>query len=153
LLSRLSLDWLQRADARPPILFLRAFKDDQIPLRPEKLALLGWLLEFGNRKNNFDRMLLEEGSPYGPVGAIGNPNDKLPPYGAARGYFNNKTWQQAVAGLAQDSAAIVICVDVTEGVWWEIEHVVANDLLTKVLFVVHPRHAGEAANTELAAKL
>ncbi len=152
-LSILPLEGLQQVDVRPPILFLRAFKDDQIPLRPEKLALLGWLLEYGNRKNNLDHMLLEEGSPYGPVVAIGSPNDRFPPYGAARGYFNNKTWQQAVAGLAQESAAIVVCVDATEGLWWEIEHLVANDLLVKVLFVVHPRYAGETANTELASKL
>jgi hypothetical protein len=152
-LLRLSLERLQRVDPRPPILFLRAFKDDQIDLRPAKLSWLGWLAEFGNRATNLDRVLLEEGTPYGPVVAIGNPKDQHPPYGAARGYFDNQTWQQAVSALAHAAAAIVICVDNTEGIWWETDHLASNNLLGKTLFVIHPRHTDKEKNLEFAAEI
>jgi WD40 repeat protein len=152
-LLRLSLEQLQRIDPRPPVLFLRAFRDDQVDLRPPKLTFLGWLTEFGQRKTNLDHVLLEEGTPYGPVVAIGKPDDRFPPYGAARGYFDNKTWQQAVAGLVQESAAIVLCVDDTEGIWWEIEHLSGAKRLRKVLFLMHPRHAGDAQNAALTTRL
>jgi WD40 repeat protein len=152
-LLRLSLEQLQLIDPRPPMLFLRAFRDDQVDLRPPKLTFLGWLTEFGQRKTNLDHVLLEEGTPYGPVVAIGKPDDRFPPYGAARGYFDNKTWQQAVGGLVKESAAIVLCVDDTEGIWWEIEHLAGAKRLRKVLFLLHPRHAGNAQNAALTTRL
>jgi hypothetical protein len=152
-LLRFSLEQLQRADPRRPVLFLRAFKDDQIELPPAKVTFLGWLMEYGNRRTNFDRVLLDEGTPYGPVVAVGNPVDELPPYGAARGYFDDKTWQQAVSALAHDAIAIMICVDDTEGVWWEVNHLATNNLHAKVLFIIHPRHAPRERNAALLIRL
>jgi len=43
---------------------------------------------------------------FGPVVALGNPHDRFPPYGAARGYFDNKDWQQAVTNLARDANSL-----------------------------------------------
>jgi hypothetical protein len=92
---------------------------------------------------NLDYLLLEEGTPYGPEVAIGNPSDNLPPYGAARAYLDHKTWQGAVVDLAMQSRAIIICIDDFEGVWWEVENVVARHI-DKALVLVHPRHAYSA---------
>jgi hypothetical protein len=152
-LLRLSLEQLQKVDPRPPVLFLRAFRDDQVDLPPPSLTVLGWVMEFGHRKSNLDRVLLEEGTPYGPTVAIGKPDDKYPPYGAARGYFDNKTWQQAVGGLAHEAVAIVLCVDDTEGIWWEIEHLSGGNLLNKAFFIIHPRYAGLSQNTALTTRV
>jgi hypothetical protein len=154
---RLSLIDLQRIDSRSPILFLRAFGDDQIPLAPAHATWLGWAIDFGRRIVNFDGMLLEEGTPLGPVVALGNPGDAYPPYGAARGYFENKDWQQAVADLASSAAAIVICVDNTPNIWWEVEHILVNRHLDKTLILIHPAHRlpsdNAALTTELLTKL
>ncbi len=78
----------------------------------------------------------------GPVVGLGNPRDRRPPYGAARGYFDDKDWQGAVNDLANNSAAVVICLDDTDGIWWEIEHLVTRGHLGKTLFLVHPKFAG-----------
>jgi hypothetical protein len=146
---RFSLEELQKIDRRPPVLFLRAFADDQVMLRNPRLPHLGRALEFGRRRTNLDEMLLAEATPYGPLVALGNPADRFPPYGAARKYFDNKTWQHAVQSLARESSIIVLCVDATDGVWWEVDHLVLTHQLAKTLFLVHPSHRGLPANSAL----
>jgi hypothetical protein len=155
---KFSIDELTKYDPRPPILFLRAFKDDQVQLGNAKMIWAarvgGWLHHIGD----LDRLLLEEGTPYGPVIAIGNPGDEWPPYGAARAYFDDKTcfddkaWQQAVMELAKSSLAIVLCVDDTEGMWWEVEHV-AGSFTEKTLLLVHPKFGRIDNNTEILRKV
>jgi hypothetical protein len=152
-LVRSSLHEMQEKDARPPILFLRAFGDDQVPLPPPRLALLGRLLEAGRRRTNLDRLLLDEGTSYGPVVALGNPRDKRPPYGAARAYFDLQSWQHAVADLARNAAAVAVCIDDTEGIWWEIEHLTGGRHLDKTLFLLHPKHAPVEDNAKITARL
>jgi len=145
-----SITQLLQADGRAPILFLRAFKDDQIQLQNVKLSLIGrtgrWLDGIGD----LDRLLLQEGTTYGPVVAIGNPSDRFPPYGAARGYFDDKTWRAAVADLAGNALAIVICLDRTEGIWWEVGHIARLGYLPKTLFLIHPKDSSDPENRTLA---
>lgn len=150
---RFSLEDLQRVDMRAPLLFLRAFGDDQVPLKPEKAPLFTRLIEIGRRRTSLDQMLIEEGTPFGPVVALGNPRDRRPPYGAARGYFDDKDWQGAVTDLANNSAVVVICLDDTDGIWWEIEHLVTRGHLGKTLFLVHPKFARSEANREFLTRI
>jgi hypothetical protein len=145
-----SITQLLEADGRAPILFLRAFKDDQVQLQNVKLNLLGRLGRWLDAVANLDGLLLQEGTPYGPVVAIGNPGDRFPPYGAARGYFDDKTWRAAVADLAGNALAIVICLDRTEGIWWEIGHIARLGYLSKTLFLIHPKDSSEPENRALA---
>jgi hypothetical protein len=152
-LLRFSLEELQEMDGRAPVLFLRAFKDDQVPLRPPRLAAFGRLLELGQRSNSLDQLLLEEVTPVGPVVGLGNPDDKRPPYGAARGYFDHKTWQEAVADLADNAALIVICIDASDGIWWEVEHLVGRQHLQKTLFLLHPRYASASENASILQRI
>ncbi len=133
-------------------MFLRAFRDDQVPLRTRKVALFGRVLELGRRSGSLDQLLLDEATAYGPVVGLGSPTDKRPPYGAARGYFTGETWQQAVANLAASSDFIVICVDDTAGVWWEVEQIVQRHL-GKTLFLLHPRYAVAADNALILARI
>jgi hypothetical protein len=152
-LLRFSLDALQEIDTRAPVLFLRAFKDDQVPLKSPRIAAFGRLLELGRRANSLDQLLLEEATPIGPVVGLGNPDDKRPPYGAARGYFDHKTWQEAVADLANNAILIVICVDDSDGIWWEVEHLVGRRHLHKTLFLLHPRYARASDNAAILRRI
>src|SRR4029077_11068362 len=92
-------------------------------------------------------------TPLGPVVALGNPSDAYPPYGAARGYFDNKDWQQAVTDLANSAAAIIICVDNTPNIWWEVEHILTNQHLAKTLILIHPAHRLPSDNAALTGQL
>ena len=150
---KLSIDELVKADPRPPILFLRAFYDDQVALPQPRYRWIAKLMILGLRPTPLDQLLLEEATPYGPVVALGNPRDRFPPYGAARGYFENKDWQQAVTDLARDARTIVLCLDETDSVWWEMGHIEGNDYLQKTLFVLPPRYADAQQNRAVALRL
>jgi len=152
-LLRFSLEALQEADTRPPVLFLRAFRDDQVPLRSPNVALFGRLLELGRRADTLDQLLLEEGTPCGPVVGLGSPTDKRPPYGAARGYFAAENWQDAVADLVTKSTFTVICLDDTAGIWWEVSHLAGERHLGKTLFLIHPRFASKTKNAGMLTRV
>ena len=150
---RFSIEQLTKVDTRPPLLFLRSFRDDQVGLQRSRLTWLGRALSVGLRPQPLDEILVEEGTLYGPVVALGNPRDKIPPYGAARGYFDNKDWQEAVTDLAERAVAIIVCLDDTASLWWEVELIVTRAFLDKALFVVPPQLQQPAAKRELLNRL
>ena len=151
---RKSLEQVQSEDVRPPILFLRSFLIDRVPVHPRRFSLKQWLLDSRSRKLDLDHILLEEGTRFGPTVALGNPDDPEPPYGVARGYFEDQQWQDAVARLCHDSAAIVICLDRTAGVTWELAHLSATGHTAKTLFLLAPDDVGtETGRTLLSEAL
>jgi hypothetical protein len=152
-LSTYALNEMQRIDPRPPVLFLRAFRDDQVALQEPRRTLLNRMIDIGRPRTNLDQLVLDMATPYGPVVALGNPSDQLPPYGAARGYFDGKTWQQAVEQLGREAVVIVLCLDDTKGVWWEVDHLAQQKLLGKTLFLIHPKDAEAGANSAIVRRL
>jgi hypothetical protein len=139
----------QQNDSRPPILFLRPFYDDRVALRRPQLSLLGRIVNVMQSKQTLDVLVLEEGTPLGPVVALGNPDDPIPQYGAARGYFSSGEWRASVQQLLDQSAVIIICVDLTEGIQWEIEQIIARGHSHKTLFLVHPGSRDSGKNQSL----
>jgi hypothetical protein len=138
---RVSLQQAQAADPRRPVLFLRSFRDDSVVLPPPKSNLAYRLFNYVERNKSLDELLLEEGTSVGPVVALGNPADAVPPYGAARGYLRyGDDWQKMITRLMVDAIAIVICVDNTESLWWEIEYVNKNGYIDKTLLLLHPKY-------------
>src|SRR5687768_5026456 len=85
-----------RSDRRPPILFLRSFKDDS----------------FGNRLREDwrtpEELLVSVLGATGPVVAVGMPKEKLPILGAVRLYFEDDEWQKQVSALMKMSRLVVI---------------------------------------------
>ena len=99
-------------------------------------------------------MLLEEATHLGPVVGLGDPrDDQKPPYGVARGYFDNKAWPEAVASLASNSSAIVLCLSDTNSLLWEIDYLAKANHLNKTLFLSHPKYMGSDDNTRLMVQL
>ena len=137
---RVSLEQAQATDPRRPVLFLRSFRDDAVALRPPKSGFAFRLFNYAERNKSLDELLLEEGTSLGPVVALGNPTDAIPPYGAARAYLQNSDWQKMIADLMEQAVVIVICVDDTESLWWEIKFVVERQYLSKTLFLLHPKY-------------
>jgi hypothetical protein len=80
--TRLSLERLISSDTRPVILFLRSFRDDQVRLKKPVRSLFRRMISVGEPSPTLDHLLLEEGTPHGPVVAIGAPGS-TPPFGAA----------------------------------------------------------------------
>ena len=139
---RRSLQDVQNEDRRAPILFLRSFLDDMVALTPGRFLFEQWLLDGTSRSMTLDYLILSEGTEYGPTVALGNPDDPAPPYGVFRGYFDHASWRRAVSDLSERSSAVIVALDATEGIDWEISHIVSNQFVSKTLFLLAPGDVG-----------
>jgi hypothetical protein len=74
----------------------------------------------------------------GPVIAIGRPDEKLRALGAARFYVAHDRWKLKVEEIARESQYVVWATGVTEGLSWEISHLVENIPPTNVILWAHP---------------
>jgi len=126
-------------DPRPPILFLRSFRDDQVTLRQQ--GLINHYFRAEPTKHRLDHLLVEEFSRYGPVVAIGRPGEKDLPFGAARTYVPDDHWRDEVTTLACSARAVVIVVDETDGVEWETSVMLQPEFVGKTLFLAAPTTA------------
>jgi hypothetical protein len=133
LASRQSLEAQVRRDRRPPVLFLRAFKDDQAIL--PRGGILHCVLRGEFSRRRLDHVLVEEFSRFGPVVALGLPGQRAMPFGAARIYVRHEDWRAKVLELATRSAHIVLVADAGAGVDWEIETMLSPPFRAKTLFV------------------
>ncbi len=143
-------DW----DERAPIVFLRAFDQDAARLRARGGDFFArWPAGVG-RSRTLDEILLEHGSPYGPVTAIGDPRDPTPPLGAARVFVEGAgaQWQDVVGALAGASRAIVMCPNHGEGVQWELDLITQAGGRLQTIFLASPELDREAS-TALFARI
>lgn len=141
-------------DERAPIVFLRAFDQDAARLRTRGGDLFArWPAGVG-RSRTLDEILLEHGSPYGPVIAIGDPRDPTPPLGAARVFVEGagEQWQDVVQGLAGASRAIVMCPNHGEGVQWELDLIAQAGGRLQTIFLASPE-LDQRVSTALFARI
>ena len=89
---------------------------------------------FGKPLDTSEEQLASFFRNHGSFVAIGKPGEVLTTLGAARMYVTNDEWQQTVLDLLQESKLVVLQPNHTEGVWWEIEKVIAGCPPEKVLF-------------------
>src|SRR6185436_9113904 len=88
-------------------------------------------------------LMLERLDGRGDLIAIGNPQDRKgaarqSPWGAQRLYVDDAHWQETVTMLARDADRIVLCIDASDGVRWEIAHVLQGGHAGKTLFFLNP---------------
>ena len=131
--SRQSYERQVGRDLRPPILFLRAFKDDQSRLPQSGILHRLLRAELGARR--LDHILVEEFSRFGPVVALGRPGERMRPFGAARVYVEHSDWQAKVLELTAKAAHIVLVADDSAGIAWEIDTMLDPVLRAKTIFL------------------
>ncbi len=123
-----------RSDRRPPVLYLRSFGDDQS--YEVNTSQFRFHVQTSDSQE-FEFNLCHELQRYGPVVAIGFPNEVASPRGSARLYVGD-TWEEDVARLIQFSRLVVMLVGDTSGVLSEVRKLVAMGALSKTLFVLPP---------------
>jgi hypothetical protein len=132
---------LRARDMRPPVLLLRSFGDDMIGIVQEyELSI------FRRPSHSFEEVLTEHLWDYGPVIAIGRPGEAIPPLGAAREYIDSQAWQARVEELSSSSSMVVLILGRTQGVLWEIQKLVASNLLARTLIIFPPIQGDELRN-------
>ena len=127
----LRADRVLELDNRRPILFLRSFADD-------KVRLWGKGLYGKFRRKTIDEAIERLAERLGPFVAIANPNTQLPRLGAAQTYFSNDTWQNAIGRWVQAAQMIVMVAGRTEGLRWELDHILADEGQAKLVIFLPP---------------
>jgi len=123
----------------PPILFLRPFSLDALPVSPigdqwyAFIRVLSWL-----DKRTFEEHLSSTFADLGPVIAIGRPGEEVPLLGAAREYADDSSWQALVRERAAVSQFVIMEVDASPGMEWEIDNVSKLVGLQRILIVLPP---------------
>jgi hypothetical protein len=118
-IRQLSADELLARDKRPPVLYLRSFKFDDVssrdlqptvyyPLRPVSLY-------------SEEETLAKVVKRIGPCIAIGKPDVESFISGFARKYVDDNQWKSEVERLMSKAGLVVICVGDTDGLLWEIK--------------------------------
>jgi len=137
-ISLKSVDELRRIDERKPVLFLRPFIDDQVELSKWKMPLNIRLIDPNIQSTTLDELIVQNYSHLGPVIALGNPEDKIPPIGAARKYVSGETWREILTSLMKESVLILIAVSKTNNLIWEIQQIFENEYQEKTILVFSP---------------
>jgi hypothetical protein len=101
----------------PLIVYLRSFVDDDGPRQRRRGVIF---------KRSVEQELCKVLSHLGPVVAIGQPGEVLPPLGAARLYVQDAHWQALVSDLVSRSSLIVLRVGSSPGLQWELADCVAR---------------------------
>jgi hypothetical protein len=138
-LGRADTRRLLAVDRRPPVLYLRSFDDDTVPLATIASARRPFfeLLSFRGR-DPFEEAVAWELATYGPVVAVGRPGRSLASLGAAREHLSDDTWKTQVAARMHDARAIALAAGETPGLHWEVAQVVAAGHLGKTVFILPP---------------
>ncbi len=122
--------------ALAPILYLRSFGDDKLKVRARATDGRSWL-EAAVRVS-FEELISDHLFQFGPLIAIGRPEDRAAPLGAVREYLGINRWLPHVESLMQRAVAIVVVVGRTEGLAAEIARVFDRGLQGKLVLVVPP---------------
>jgi len=139
--SALGLQEIRKLDTRPPVLLLRSFGDDNLPL--EKRYHLFWFLFTARETLTLESFVVDQIWRLGPVLAIGNPSEPLSPLGAAREYIPDDRWRNRIQQYLNESEYIVSILGATPGLSWEFQQIQALGKEDRVLVVFPPRPAEE----------
>ena len=124
---QVSADALLALDARPPILFLRSFADDQqAHYVNSRTAFLDFSLET-RLANHFHR--------FGPFIAIGSPKDTVPQPGAARVRLSDDEWQGRVVEWISTASVIIMYCGTTGWVNWELRQIVERGRVASLILM------------------
>jgi hypothetical protein len=107
---------------------------------PDDLRRDVWFDATGNssrdsRKKTAEEFLVSLLDPQGPVIAIGRPNEKMPPLGAARMYLGDE-WKGVVHDFLARSQLILMFAGTTTHFAWELQKVFQNDPFVPTILIL-----------------
>ena len=131
----------------PFVLYLRPFDLDDVVLPKPRLSLGNRLFSFRPYPVRIEEELFDVADGFRPLIAVGKPGTagRLEGGVAYRTYLPDSEWQGFVADRIRRADHVVMVIENTPGVQWEIEQVVAQGAARKTLFLFPPQ-AASAAN-------
>lgn len=136
------------ADTRSPIVFLRAFADDDLLVSsgPRTDSVVESLA--GEARVPFEEAIAWFFWRFGPLHAAGKRGTKLEPLGAARSYYSDDEWRQAIEGLLVQSQMVVLIAGRSPSLQWEVGLIRELGQLHRAVFLFPP-----LPETETVARL
>lgn len=113
----------QTRDARSPVLFLRSFWDDQS--------------SDSAGSHRLEEVVAAQVRRLGPFVAVGKPGELQLP-GAARAYFKDTEWRDAVMAWMDRAQFIVMFVGLTDGLQWELQTLIEKRHEHKLVLILPP---------------
>lgn len=135
---------LMKSGNRAPILYLRSFQFDEATKRSRwtLFDLIDALITPGQLIQTREQQIVETLRTFGPVIAVGRPGEELPPLGSTRIYVAHDQWKEAVSELAKVSQLVLWATGTTEGLRWELSHLVEKVPPERLLIWAHPHEMG-----------
>jgi len=123
------------------ILYLRSFTADEIILPKPRLPLLSKLMSLRPFPVQIEEELFDVTDGYLPLIAVGRPGGSGELIGgvAYRDYLTDENWQTYVREKMLAADSIVILLNSTGGVLWELENVLSHSASAKTVFLIDPR--------------
>lgn len=115
-------------DRRPPVVYLRSFKDDARAANRVGMASF--------RVNTEEGELADLVKHIGPLVAIGQPGEELPFFGAARVYVGQDEWQKRVRQLLSNAPMVILRAGSTAGLGWEVEQCASHVMPQRLVVLV-----------------
>jgi len=134
-----SAEKLLRKDRRPPVLLLRSFhRDDTRVSVPRKTALDMFHSDYYRSRGGYtyEEELERVFSVVGPVITLGSPSDQARPLGAAREYVGDSEWRDRFRDLVGRARLIVVVLDDTRNLQWELGEVLAEPVRRRVVLLL-----------------
>ncbi|HEX4697477.1 MAG TPA: hypothetical protein VH254_07370 [Candidatus Udaeobacter sp.] len=130
-------------DARPPVLYLRSFKDESadssVFQRFKGIAYSEktWLAQtVPNNSIQEQDALGYVFRKIGPYIALGKPGEELPELGSSKVYTSNDEWQNSIRGFFEKSRLVIFRAGLTESLKWELAEIVRTVSPQKVLMIL-----------------
>jgi hypothetical protein len=131
------LQEIRKLDTRIPVLLLRSFDDDALPL--ESRFRLLWFFHAAKEACTLEECVVTSMWQLGPVIAVGKPCEDLSPLGAAREYIPGEQWRSRIQQYLEEAAYVICILGSTPGLNWEYEQMQSRGDRNGVLVVLPPR--------------
>jgi hypothetical protein len=125
---------LEKAGSKRPVFYLRSFQLDERVDKPSFAERYLGIIPVANPEQRLTAALAK----VGPVIAIGRPGEKIRALGAARFYVSEDLWHEKVADVVKVSQLVLWATGVTDGLKWEISHLIEKLPPEKLVLWAHP---------------
>jgi hypothetical protein len=119
----LRIEELIKEDTRPPVLYLRAFKDDNTIARA---------IGFKSLEQEMKLVLFD----IGPFIAFAEPNNEPADPGAARIYASQEDWQEEVRQEMSKAQLVIMRIADSPSFWWEVREATERVRPERLVFLI-----------------
>jgi hypothetical protein len=132
-------------EERHPVLMLRSFADDRRLLRARRFDRASIAERLCMRRfERFEEVTASALAVYGPVLALSQVGEKLPPpLGAERRSFSMDDWRDRIRELLGTARLVCVTVGRSKSLLWEIEQIRDAGILDRAIFVLPPTSKAE----------